>query len=309
MTAALFRPDPRLAGLGNADWNLDSVVSALRHSRDVSHNIRRHAAGVELPSRQALEEIVAGLTAALFPSHFGPPDLTAESVDYFVGATLARSLSALAVEVRRSLCFSADGRDPADFTEAATELTRAFAARLPDVRGLLADDIRAAYHGDPAATSYAEILIGYPGMVAVRHHRLAHELRRLGAPFLAQFISRLAHARTGVDIHPGAQIGRQFFIDHGTGVVIGETAVIGNRVRLYHSVTLGTRRFETDAEGALVKGTLRHPILEDGVVVYAGATLLGRITIGAGSVIGSSVRLTHSVPAGSVITAPVHQEG
>ncbi len=309
MTAALFRPDPRLAGLDSVNWDLDSVVAALRHSREVSHNIRRHAAGAELPSRKALEEIVEGLTAALFPSHFGPPDLTTESVDYFVGSTLAAHLNKLVIEVRRALSFSAGASDPTAYTEEASELTRAFAARLPEVRGLLADDIKAAYQGDPAATSFAEILIGYPGMVAVRHYRLAHELARLGAPFLAQLISRIAHARTGVDIHPGARIGRHFFIDHGTGVVIGETAVIGDRVRLYHSVTLGTKRFETDAEGSIVKGQPRHPILEDGVVVYAGATLLGRITIGAGSVIGSNVRLTHSVPPGSVITAPVHQEG
>jgi serine O-acetyltransferase len=181
-------------------------------------------------------------------------------------------------------------------------IVREFAAGLPAIRGLLVSDLRAAYVGDPAATGYPEILLVYPGMMAVIHYRLAHALHRLGARFLARYISEIAHSQTGIDIHPGAEISGSFFIDHGTGVVIGETAVIGERVRLYQAVTLGARSFPTDEKGALIKGRLRHPIVEDDVVIYAGATILGRITIGRGSTIGGSVWLTQSVPPNSQIT-------
>lgn len=160
----------------------------------------------------------------------------------------------------------------------------------------------AAYEGDPAAGSRSEILLCYPGINAIINHRIAHELYRLSVPLLPRMLSEQAHAVTGIDIHPGAQIGEHFFIDHGTGVVIGETAVIGNRVRLYQGVTLGARRFPTDPDGKLIKGQARHPIIEDDVVIYAGATVLGRITIGAGSTIGGNVWVTQSVPAESHIT-------
>jgi serine O-acetyltransferase len=163
-------------------------------------------------------------------------------------------------------------------------------------------DVQAALAGDPAATSVAEIMLCYPGTIAVLYHRLAHCLHRLGAPFLARLAADIAHTLTGIDIHPAAQIGASFFIDHGTGVVIGETAIIGKHVRLYQAVTLGARRFPTDASGALIKGAPRHPIVEDDVVIYAGATILGRITVGAGSTIGGNVWLTQSVEPGSNVT-------
>ncbi len=163
-------------------------------------------------------------------------------------------------------------------------------------------DLQAAYEGDPAATTVTEILLGYPGMVAVIHYRLARALYLLGATLIARLISNIAHSRTGIDIHPGAEIGASFFIDHGTGVVIGETAIIGDRVRLYQAVTLGAKRFPAARDGILVKGIARHPIVEDDVVIYAGATILGRITIGRGSTIGGNVWLTQSVPPESNIT-------
>ena len=174
-------------------------------------------------------------------------------------------------------------------------------AGLPSLRELLDTDFLAAYRGDPAARSVDEVLLCYPGLHAVIHHRLAHQLHELGLPLIARIVAELAHADTGIDIHPGARIGSHFFIDHGTGVVIGETAVIGNHVRLYQAVTLGARRFTTDADGALEKGGARHPIVEDEVVIYAGATVLGRVTIGKGSSIGGNVWLTRSVPPGSRI--------
>ncbi|MEK6296253.1 MAG: serine O-acetyltransferase EpsC, partial [Paraburkholderia tropica] len=176
-----------------------------------------------------------------------------------------------------------------------------FGHQLPGIRALLVSDIQAAFTGDPAAQHITEILLCYPGVWAMTHHRLAHALHRLGVPLLARFINEIAHSATGIDIHPGAQIGPSFFIDHGTGVVIGETAIIGERVRVYQAVTLGAKSFAADLDGTLVKGNARHPIVEDDVVIYAGATILGRVTIGKGSVIGGNVWLTHSVPPGSSV--------
>ncbi|MDR3323633.1 MAG: serine O-acetyltransferase, partial [Zoogloeaceae bacterium] len=184
----------------------------------------------------------------------------------------------------------------------ASAIVQAFATRLPKVRNLLDSDIRAAYEGDPAARSVDEVLVCYPGIFAITYHRLAHELYALGVPLVARIIAEIAHSSTGIDIHPGASIGSSFFIDHGTGVVIGETTVIGERVRIYQAVTLGAKRFPVDEHGNLLKGGARHPLVEDDVVIYAGATILGRITIGRGSSIGGSVWLTRSVPPESNIT-------
>jgi serine O-acetyltransferase len=282
------------------DWNLDNIVHQLRESREVTHKVRHRGRVRELPSQRALVEVIEALTAALFPTHHGRPDLTDESIDYFVGNSLHDALNRLVEQVRRSLFFTSDA-DAADeaLRQRAIDITRQFAARLPAVRALLVSDLHAAYQGDPAASSLSEVLICYPGMSAVICHRFAHIFYGLGTPLLARLISEIAHSRTGIDIHPGAQIGGSFFIDHGTGVVIGETAVIGERVRLYQAVTLGAKRFPADANGALIKGNPRHPIVEDDVVIYAGATVLGRITIGKGSTIGGNVWLTQSVPAGS----------
>jgi len=343
-------------------WGLDHIVAALRRSREEVHNIRHRGQIRELPSRDALLTILHGLSATLFPTHYGQPDLTDDSIDYFVGNTLNTTLNSLAEQVRRALLFASDqdeakSPDPtaggdgdhklrlkattitlnttlnslaeqvrrallfaSDQDEAespdptaggnedhklrlkATTITGDFAAQLPAIRELLVSDLQAAYQGDPAATSVSEILLCYPGMTAIIYHRFAHALYRLGVPFLARLISRIAHSNTGIDIHPGADIGGSFFIDHGSGVVIGETAVIGRHVRLYQAVTLGAKRFPADDDGVLIKGNARHPIVEDDVVIYAGATILGRITIGKGSTIGGNIWLTHSVPPGSNVT-------
>ena len=287
------------------DWNLGSVVASLRKSREITHNVRHKGRVRELPSREALSQIVQGLSAALFPTHYGRPDLTDESIDYFVGYTLHDTLTVLAEQVRRGLLFVTEGEpgenDPTLALKAG-EITREFASQLPEIRALLVSDLQAAFQGDPAATSVSEILLSYPGMTAIISYRIAHALFKLGAPLLARLIADIAHGATGIDIHPGAQIGPAFFIDHGTGVVIGETTVIGQGVRLYQAVTLGAKRFPTDENGVLLKGHARHPVLEDDVVIYAGATVLGRITIGKGSTIGGNVWLTNSVPPGSNVT-------
>ncbi len=290
-------------------WNLASVVSALRDSRERAHRVRHMGHVRELPYREVIADVMQGLSAALFPTHYGRPDLNDENIDFFVGHTLADTLDKLADQVRRALLFSRSTElpHPEDLQEQAHRIVRALAEDLPTIRGLLYSDLQAAWQGDPAATGVSELLLCYPGITAVIHHRIAHALFKLGAPMVARLIADIAHARTGIDIHPGAQIGEGFFIDHGTGVVIGETCVIGRNVRLYQAVTLGAKRFPTDDNGHLIKGQPRHPIVEDDVVIYAGATVLGRITIGRGSTIGGNVWLTHSVPAGSNVTQALSQ--
>jgi serine O-acetyltransferase len=288
-----------------SQWDLHRIVSELRTLRgEWRQNTKPDGVTYELPSQEALSDVLEGLSAALFPRHFGPPSLTEEGVDYFIGRTLDGGLQSLLEQVRRELKLASGFQDngSAQREEQASKITRAFAANLPKVRSLLESDILAAFQGDPAAQSIDEVLFCYPGVVAVTRHRLAHELYELGAPLLARIIAEIAHSDTGIDIHPGAKIGGSFFIDHGTGVVIGETAVIGRNVRLYQGVTLGAKRFAVDDNGALLKGGARHPIIEDDVVIYAGATILGRITIGRGSTIGGNVWLTRSVPPKSNIT-------
>ncbi|MBR1268668.1 serine acetyltransferase [Bradyrhizobium sp. AUGA SZCCT0222] len=283
-------------------WHLDRIVAELRVSREETHSIRRDGEPRRAPSRDALEAILNGLTEALFPRHYGQSDLDGENIDYFVGNTLSIALDSLCDQVHRGALFVGDDLQPGFRREDAVELTRSFASQLPAVRGLLISDLRAAFVGDPAARNFPEILIGYPGMIAIIHHRLAHILHRQNARLIARLTAEIAHARTGIDIHPGATIGSGFFIDHGTGVVIGETAIIGDNVRIYQAVTLGARHFPTDDEGNVIKGDARHPIVEDDVVIYAGATILGRITIGHGSTIGGNVWLTKDVPPNSVVT-------
>ncbi len=258
-----------------------------------------------LPSRDALVRIVDALRSVLFPGYFGEQELSEESLRSHLEATLDRARFALSHEVRRGLCVTCREPDPSQCPqcdERAMAVTRSFLARLPGIRQLLCTDVQAAYTGDPAATSHSETVLCYPGILAITNYRLAHELRLLEVPLLPRMITEHAHSITGIDIHPGTTIGEQFFIDHGTGVVIGETAVIGKRVRIYQGVTLGAKSFPLDENGHPIKGIPRHPIIEDDVIIYSGATILGRITVGAGSVIGGNVWLTHDVPPGSRIS-------
>jgi len=292
---------------GNSEpiWDLADVVEGITAANaDLLPGRQRRLGRHVLPSREALEEIVGDLRAVLFPIHFGPPDLSESAIRYYIGHQLDGALLELQEQVRRGLLFSCTHGfdDCGACARRAIEITRDFAQHLPAIRRLLGSDVRAAYEGDPAATSPDETVFCYPGIAAITHHRLAHPLYELGVPLIARIIAELAHGATGIDIHPGAKIGGSFFIDHGTGVVIGETAVIGERVRLYQGVTLGARNFPTDAQGRSIKGRPRHPIVEDDVTIYAGATILGRITIGRGSSIGGNVWLTRGVPPGSSIT-------
>ena len=288
-------------------WGVKEIVADLHAARDrwrAAQQRSREFAVREFPSREALKEIADALCGALFPMRLGPPDLHQEGEDFYVGHTLDKALNALFLQVQLELGYNRrlECEEKEGVEAHAAEIVQAFARQLPTLRGLLDTDVQAAYQGDPAARSVDEVLLCYPGILAVIHYRLAHTLYVLGVPLIARILAEIAHSATGIDIHPGAQIGEGFFIDHGTGVVIGETTVIGKHVRLYQAVTLGAKRFTQDESGALEKGAPRHPILEDEVVVYAGATILGRITIGRGSSIGGNVWLTRSVPAGSNVS-------
>ncbi|MFT3721635.1 serine O-acetyltransferase EpsC [Pseudorhodoferax sp.] len=290
-----------------AQFDITGIVRALGGVRDEWRSAQkrsREPGGREFPSREALAQIVEGLKGALFPMRLGPPDLRVESEDYYVAHQLDTALHALLGQARLELQYGHRHAPlPAEQVERqAREAVQAFAEALPGTRRLLDSDVLAAYHGDPAAGSVDEVLLCYPGVLSMIHHRLAHALYRLGLPLSARIIAELAHGQTGIDIHPGARIGAGFFIDHGTGVVIGETAEIGERVRIYQAVTLGAKRFPADADGTLKKGLPRHPVVEDDVVIYAGATILGRVTIGAGAVVGGNVWITDDVPRGASVT-------
>jgi serine O-acetyltransferase len=297
--------DSHSGDLPNGDyWNLEDITKGLKAARARWRaSQKRHAeyGAVGFPSRTEIDKIMGILCGALFPLRLGPNFVRLENEDAYVAETLDIALRRLYGQLRLECAYvvSDDGLSPQ--SDDAARIIGAFAASLPDLRELLDTDLEAAYAGDPAAQSVDEILLCYPGMLAIIHHRLAHRLHVLGAPLVARIVAEVANSKTSIDIHPGARIGPSFFIDHGTGVVIGETAIIGERVRLYQAVTLGARSFPTTADGALEKGLTRHPIVEDDVVIYAGATLLGRIIIGRGSTIGGNVWLTESIPAGSTI--------
>ncbi len=250
----------------------------------------------ELPSRLEVLAAIEAIRSAFYPGYFERAPASALA---FVRQKIDFASHALTEEVRRALSFSSGG---GHVNGRAAEVVHQFIARLPAVRRLSASDVEAAFAGDPALRNRDEAVLCYPGLLAVTSQRLAHELYRLEVPLLPRMITEAAHSKSGIDIHPGAKIGEAFFIDHGTGVVIGETARIGNRVRLYQGVTLGAKTFPLDDQGRPVKGADRHPIVEDDVVIYAEATILGRVTIGRGSIIGGNVWLTHSVPPGSRIT-------
>lgn len=258
---------------------------------------------VSMPSLAMLHELMDRLRAALFPGYYGSGRVVGDSLRYHMAANLDSIFCLLKKQIHRGYCFMCDDNSvECQWCEdKAHEGALRFMEQLPTIRDLLASDVKAAFEGDPAAKSPAETIFCYPSIAALTHHRIAHALYSLEVPLIPRIISEMGHGSTGIDIHPGATIGEEFFIDHGTGVVIGETCVLGKRCRLYQGVTLGALSFQKDDQGVLVKGQPRHPVLEDGVTVYAGATILGRITIGSGSIIGGNVWLTHSVPPHSRI--------
>jgi len=289
----------------SASSSIPSIVNRLvATGQELSfHSQSPNECKLELPSRTSCLRIMQQLRSILFPGYFHLSEFSDEGIGFHVGAILDLVAINLREQVKRGFCFGCvDKNTEKACDDRAENITGAFLNRLPDVMSLLGNDVHAAYEGDPAAKSPGETILCYPGVFAITNHRIAHELYKLGVPVIPRIISEDAHSITGIDIHPGARIGRKFFIDHGTGVVIGETTIIGERVRLYQGVTLGAKSFPLDEKGNPIKGIDRHPIIEDDVIIYAGATILGRITIGARSVIGGNVWLTESVAPDSSIS-------
>ncbi|MDT4965856.1 MAG: serine O-acetyltransferase [Acidobacteriota bacterium] len=261
------------------------------------HHLDRQA----LPSHAEIIRVLVTIHELLFPGYIGAQGLTGNPLTAHVESRMSWLYEVLTEQIKRAINQGNKIDEACDITESeAAECAERFLSALPLVREVLATDVQAAYDGDPAATGLDEIIFSYPSIYAVMVYRLAHELHKMRVPMMPRIMTEHAHHRTGIDIHPATQIGSRFFIDHGTGVVIGGTAIIGNNVKVYQGVTLGAFSFDKDASGRLVRDTKRHPTIEDDVVIYAGATILGGETvIGRGSVIGGNVWLTHSVPAGT----------
>ena len=265
----------------------------------------RHTEGNPLPSGRDLRRIVELARAVIFPGYFGNSTVNSRTLPYHIGVNIEQLFEQLTGQILAALCLADDNGDAPCCTDAlredAARKAADFISVLPRLRALLATDVEAAYNGDPAARSFGEVISCYPCIRAISNYRIAHELLVLGVPLIPRIITEMAHSETGIDIHPGAQIGSHFTIDHGTGVVIGETCIIGSNVKLYQGVTLGAKSFPLDKDGNPIKGIPRHPILEDDVIVYSNATILGRITIGRGATVGGNIWVTEDVPAGARI--------
>jgi serine O-acetyltransferase len=277
---------------------MDEVVASYEEAKPKIHHLDQ----MPLPSKEDAAAIMEALEEVIFPGYYTTGGVTHQGIIYRVQERIGWLFEHLHDQISKGLRHMKD-LDPgfsSKHDETAEEAAYAFLESLPRIRRMLAEDIQAAFDGDPAASCIDEIILSYPAVNAITAYRVAHELYKGGVLLLPRMLTELAHARTGVDIHPGAKIGNRFFIDHGTGVVIGETAVIGNQVKLYQGVTLGALSFPKDEKGRLIRGKKRHPTIEDNVVIYAGATILGGETvIGEGSIIGGNVWLTESVPPGS----------
>jgi serine O-acetyltransferase len=277
---------------------IEQAIAQLSNGRSAECDYVPHPER-KLPSIDKLREFVGLVRAVIFPGYFGAPIFHRESLPHFIGVRIEKIYDLLTGQILSVRQFDAGESEAGSPAENAAAAARAFIAELPEIRRVLCTDVKAIYDGDPAAKSHGEIIFCYPSIRAMINHRTAHTLLKLGVPLIPRIISEMSHSETGIDIHPGARIGDYFCIDHGTGVVIGETCIIGNNVRIYQGVTLGAKRFVLDKDGNPVKDLPRHPIIEDNVVIYSNANILGRITIGRNSVIGGSVWVTKSVPPDS----------
>ena len=283
----------RLPGL------IKDIVAGYSRTTEINH-----LEGTALPDRQKVAEILDTMFGIIFPGYFGERGVDRTTVEFHIGTEVESLHRLLFEQISRAITHECKrlGRVCTFCEDKAEEVAVDFIALIPAVREMLALDVQAAYDGDPAAKSLDEIIFSYPGMYAVTVYRIAHELHRLGVPLIPRIMTEHAHTITGIDIHPGARIGKRFFIDHGTGVVVGETTEIGDNVKLYQGVTLGALSFPKDEKGNLVRGTKRHPTLEDNVTVYSGATILGGQTvIGKAAVVGGNVWLTHSIDPGTTV--------
>lgn len=275
---------------------LTQTVERLSAEESLKGIFHQHCDGDPLPSATRLEEIISLIRSIIFPGYYGKSTVNTRTIKYHIGVNVERLHKLLAEQILAGLCFSdteaTTDQDTEGRKKLSDEISAKLISRLPEIRAMLAMDVLAAYNGDPAADNVGEIISCYPVIKALTNYRIAHELVLLGVPLIPRIITEMAHSETGIDIHPGATIGKHFTIDHGTGVVIGATCIIGDNVKLYQGVTLGAKSFPLDKDGNPIKGIPRHPIIEDDVVIYANATVLGRITIGKGCVVGANVWVT-----------------
>lgn len=284
-----------------ADQHLTELVDRLSTNSALSKLYHEHRDGCPLPSSRVLEEIIELTRAIVFPGYFGKSNILVHSLKYPIGNSVQQLYDLLVDQIMAGLGFVDGTGSLSELRQKAEDKAAQLLLRLPDIQSILATDVEAAYNGDPAADSYGEIISCYPVIRVLTNYRLAHELHLLGVPLIPRIITEMAHSETGIDIHPAATIGHHFTIDHGTGVVIGATCIIGNNVKLYQGVTLGAKSFPLDKDGNPIKGIPRHPILEDDVIVYSNATVLGRITIAKGTVIGGNIWVTESTKPGEHI--------
>lgn len=285
----------------NLTHALTSTVELLSQPESLNNLCHRQRDGYPLPSGKTLQEIIDLSRAILFPGYYGKASVNIQTIQYYIGVNVERLQRLLEDQILAGLRFCEDCETTLSESEAdeqkkmARELSFKLVKKLPEIREKLSTDVIAAYNGDPASESQAEIIACYPIIKTLANYRIAHELYLLKVPLIPRMMTEMAHSETGIDIHPGAQIGRYFTIDHGTGVVIGATCMIGDNVKIYQGVTLGAKSFPLDEHGNPVKGIPRHPIIEDNVIIYANATILGRVTIGQGSVIGANVWVTEDL--------------
>ena len=283
---------------------LTTAVDRLSDEMSLKGLFHQHQDGNPLHSGKVLEEIIDLSRSIIFPGYFGRSNINKHTIRYHLGMAVEKLSKLLEDQILAGLCFSCPKSGKGENTACklkAKEMAFRLIERLPEIRRVLATDVEAAFNGDPAAENFGEIISCYPVIKALTNYRIAHELHLIGVPLIPRIISEMAHSETGIDIHPAASIGNHFTIDHGTGVVIGATCIIGNNVKLYQGVTLGAKSFPCDENGNPIKGIPRHPILEDGVIVYSNATILGRITIGRGSVVGANIWVTEDLEPNSKV--------
>lgn len=283
---------------------INQSVNQLAEKKSYGDVCHEHRLGEPVPSSEKLGTVVNMIREILFPGYFGNTSLRKNTVGHYIGVYVDELFGLLSEQILAGLCFTCEKREEINFRDQekhAQELAAEFIAHLPEIRRVLVTDVEAAFIGDPAAKSRSEVIYCYPAIRAISNHRIANCLLNLGVPLIPRMIAEMAHSETGIDIHPKAQIGESFTIDHGTGVVIGSTCIIGSNVKLYQGVTLGAKSFPLDEDGNPIKGVPRHPIVEDNVIIYAQATILGRITIGRDSVIGGNVWVTNNVAPNSKV--------
>lgn len=284
------------------DNRIQTSIDQLSEPESYKLVCHEHTKGEPMPSNKNIQRIIELVREILFPGYFGTTTLRSGTTRHYMGVYIDELFPLITGEILAGMCFECEDEGAnkmARHSKRAEENAVQLIEFLPELRRQLVEDVEATFLNDPAARNHGEVIFSYPGIRAITNHRLAHKLLQLQVPLIPRIISEMAHSETGIDIHPRAQIGERFTIDHGTGVVIGSTSIIGNNVKIYQGVTLGAKSFPLDENGNPIKGIPRHPIVEDDVVIYAGATILGRITVGKGSMIGGNIWVTKDVPPNS----------